>query len=296
MIRQWSFDSGTAIGTSFPLAKGRCVLSVSGDGERLAISGLKNEIQSLGTGIIAKAPVIQHEKNGKPTFTPMSFAGPSVMATTSDNPADHGRVRFWDQRTGREFPLRLSLERGDCYEVIAGASTVNRSCSSRERAPTTTPEPRLEAFDLRIGRHADSPVSRCPPSPTQRDRNGMTGTSSRCPAAKPCASQIYTERDGPICSWNLDTGKLASSPWTSPVAPGYQLLTGEGRVLVVQCRDDRVRLFDLETGRQLGGTLTIPGMVTPSFPTMLSVGMALSTDGTVLVTLGSRRGGARLGY
>ena len=42
------------------------------------------------------------------------------MATTSDNPADHGRFRFWDERTGANFRYGSSLERGDCYEVIAG--------------------------------------------------------------------------------------------------------------------------------------------------------------------------------
>ena len=69
------------------------------------------------------------------------------------------------------------------------------------------------------------------------------------PRGEKLRSQFYTERGGPIYSWDLDTGKLALPPWKSPVAPVYQLLTGEGRVLVVQCRDDRIRLFDLETGR-----------------------------------------------
>ena len=251
MIRRWSFDSGTAMGPSFALAQGRCVLSVSDDGSRLAISGVKNEIQGLVTGEITRAPAEQHKKNGTATFTPMSFVGPSVMTTTSDNPADHGLVRFWDSQTAREFPFTLGLGRGDCYEVLAGDCGQPLLFVSRMGA-TPSPEPRLEAYDLRTGALLSHPY----PLPRKADSAGPQPDHRyfvALPRGETLRTQIYIERDGPICTWDLDTGKLASSLWTSPVASEYQLLTGKDRVLVTQCRDDRVRLFDLETGRNSAG-------------------------------------------
>ena len=64
IARQWSFASGNAAGPDFPLAALGYAMSVSGDGERLAITGPKNQIQNLGTGRTVPAPVHQHEKNG----------------------------------------------------------------------------------------------------------------------------------------------------------------------------------------------------------------------------------------
>ena len=215
----------------------------------------------------------------------MSFVGAGVMATTSDVPADHGRVRFWDEGTGRELPLPLSLERGDCYRVIAGKN--NRPLLFVSRTGTTVAtEPRLEAWDLQTGAKLAHPVPLA-------DRSGTRGPRDRdrffvaLPRGETLRTQFYTERGGPVYCWDLETGMLALPPWNSPVAPVYQLSTDGSRVLAVQCRDDRIRLFDLETGTQLGGTLTIPGMVTPQSPTHVSVGMALSADGSVLVTLES---------
>jgi WD40 repeat protein len=284
MIRRWSFGSGTAIGPAFRLSKNGVAMSVSGDGKRLATSRVKNEIQNLETGEIASAPVTQHERDGQRVFTPMCFAGASVIATTSENPADQGKFCFWDEHTAREFPIRLSLGLGDCYEVIEGKDGQPLLFVSRTSQAATTPDPRLEAWDLRTGVRLTFPF----PLP-DIDRNAGSKASGRYFVALPLGErlrpQLYTDRQGPICTWDLDTGKLACPPWTSPVAPVYQLLTGEGRVLAVQCRDDRIRLFDLETGQQLGGTLTIPGMVTSRRPSPTSLGMALSTGGDVLVTL-----------
>ena len=292
MIRHWAFPSGSAIGPVFKLTRAGVAMSVSGDGRRLAASRVRNQIQSLDTGEIVSAPVTQHEKDGQPCFTPMTFAGASVIATTSENPPDHGTFRFWDERTSHEFPMRLSLDPGDCYEVIEGKDGRPLLFVSRNSPTATTPEPRLEAWDLRTGARLTQPFPL-----SVNDRAPASRAHHRYFVALPLGerhrSQLYTVRDGPICVWDLDTGELACPPWTSPVASLYQLSTGEDRVLAVQCRDDRIRLFDLETGEQLGGTLTIPGMVTPRRPSKTSVGMTLSPDGHVLVALdcdGTMRG------
>ncbi len=288
MIRHWSFDSGSAIGPVFKLTAAGVAMSVSGDGKRLATSRVKNEIQDLDSGKIASAPVTQHKKNGQPCFTPMLFAGASVIVTTSENPTDQGTFRFWDEHTSREFPVRLSLNLGDGYDVIEGKDGQPLLFVSRTSPTATTPEPRLEAWDLRSGLRLTHPFPLCEKgrAPASKVRNRYFVA---LPLGERLRSQLYTARGGPVCTWDLDTGKLACPPWISPVASLYQLLIGDDQVLAVQCRDDRIRFFDLETGQQLGGTLTIPGMVSPRSPSKTSLGMTVSPDGHVLVTLDQDR-------
>ena len=158
MVRHWSFGSGSTTGPTFRTTDMGGPMSVSGDGEWLATSGARNEIQNLRTGQIKTAPVSQHQKNGKVTSTPMAFVGAAVMATTSDVATDIGHFRFWDERTARELPVRLSLEPADAYDVMAGQDGRPLLFVSRT-GPATKAEPRLEAWDLLNRRKALSPIS-----------------------------------------------------------------------------------------------------------------------------------------
>jgi len=282
IARQWFFATGAAASSVAIKITGNA-FSVSPDGTLLAASSRMNQLYNLETGETLSVSVKQHEMNGSPRFTPMYFLGRSVIGTTSDDPADVGCSRFWDPRRAAEFPLRLKLDNGDCFDVIEGDRGQPLLFVSRNDRSSKT-EPRLEGWDLRTGERLT------PPFPLAKSVLPADGAACRdrlfvaLPRGEILRSQLYTEHDGPVYSWDLAAGRLASSPWKSPVAPSYQLLTGAGRVLVAQCRDDRIRLFDLDTGGQIGGTLTIPGIVTPQVPTRTSVGMAVSQDGNVLVT------------
>ena len=282
IVRQWTFATGAAASKLAIAIKGGAT-SISPDGTRLTVGGQRNQLFNLANGETLPLPAKEHEINGSPVSTPMYFLGRSVVGTTAGTTAELGYWRFWDPHKVEEFPVRLKLERGDCFDVIEGDRGQPLLFVSRA-APSGATEPRLEAWDLRTGAQLVPPFAVAKSAVRSDGAACGDGLFVALPQSENLRSQFYTEHDGPIYSWNLRTGRLSSSPWTSPVASSYQLLTGEGRVLVSQCSDDRIRLFDLETGRQIGGTLTIPGMVNFHAPTVSSVGMAISPDGNVLVT------------
>jgi serine/threonine protein kinase/WD40 repeat protein len=284
MVRQWSFSSGMPVGQPFPLVRGSSVVSVSPDGHCLATSShTTNQLQRLDTGEVIPAPAKQRVDQEKETFVPLFFLGSGVMGTTSDNATEQNQVRFWDEGTGEELSVSLKLEKGDAYTVLPDKEGHPLLFVSRCPSPPAR-ESLLECWDLRGGTRLAAPFL----LPYEEKTSGPA-TRPECFIALPRGETgrvINLRGDGPICRWDLNSGRLTAPPWAPPVAPWHQLLTGDDRLVVAQCRDDRIRLFDLDTSDQVGGTLTLPGIVTPYPSGRLNVGMALSPDGSVLVTAG----------
>ncbi len=282
VVRQWYFETG-ARASKLAIAVNGHASSISYDGTYLALSSPKHQLVNLADGAALPLSFEQHQSSGSPVIGPIYFLGQSVIATTGGTGQEIGCFRFWDSRKVEEFPVRLKLDRGDCFDVVADLCGQPLLFVSRAD-PSNSTQPHLEAWDLRKGARLAPPFTLAKSAVHADGAPCRDGLFVALPRGENLRSQIHIERDGPIYSWDLVTGRLASSPWTPPVASSYQLLTCEGRMLVAQCPDDRIRLFDLETGRQIGGTLNIPGMVTFRAPTVSSVGMALSPGGIILVT------------
>jgi eukaryotic-like serine/threonine-protein kinase len=90
-------------------------------------------------------------------------------------------------------------------------------------------------------------------------------------------SIVTMGRDGLVCWWDPATGKSRRDPWrpgrTIPRGGGVALL-GAGRTVVVRCPDNRLRYYDVATGREYGVSLVIPGSKPWSLP---------SSDGSAIL-------------
>jgi WD40 repeat protein len=137
--------------------------------------------------------------------------------------------------------------------------------------------PELEVWDLSSGKKRSPPFRLA-----GAEMSGAAGGFVCLTRPETTRGANRLNADGPICRWDLNTGKLAAPPWQPPVSTWYRFATANDSILVTHCRDGRIRLFDLQGGRQLGGHVSVPTLHAWG---PMSIGMAVSADGASLATV-----------
>ena len=291
-IRQWSFAGGKEVGKPFRIdlnkREDRRPFSVSPDGRWLATSGPAGRVFDLDRGVPVGGPVRHSDVDRPRDYTLLMFTEePSVLATTSIYPDEAGYYHFFDAKTLRKMPVAIRLGSGDSFRVarnVDGRPLVLVSGRGQGLLSAVT----LDIWDLRSGQKCSPPI---------QIARGPSATSPH-PGSFLCVTRADNVRapkprntDGPLCRWDLATGRLAATPWQPPISAWHRFLAANDSVLVTHCRDGRIRLFDLDANRQLGGHVSVPTIHAPDTDPV-SLGLAVAADGTSLVTL-SRDGTVR---
>ncbi len=282
-IREWAFADGRSVGQPFRLPTDQrydLPFSVSPDGRWLATWGKGSQWFALDTGDAAPGRV-HHDSSAGPlageVTYPIFTTDPAVFVTSGDDPDDVGFYRFWDTDTKKEYRLTLRLGSGDGYRVIRGEDDTPTLIVARAGEGVHAPS-HLEIWNLLTGK------SRTPPIPLPA-WVANTGGFVCLPRGESLRGPKWLDWNGLIHRWDLATGQPTGRAWQLPIATWYRFLTANDSVLVTHGRDTRVRLFDIDAGRQLGGSLSVPSVHVPDAHP-LSLGLAVAPDGTTLVTIG----------
>ena len=265
--RRWELRetaTGRLIGSPRVMPVEERPLALSLDGE-LLLTGIDKkgghwfvQLRRLADGSPA-GPVVSVPRLGERSAHPgsQSFVLSPRWALTgnADTPdADTDPPRFWDMQSGKAYPLKLARGLPTSRLVLSpngkGLVFVVRSGEEHFRGADWS----ATAHDVETGLPAALPLQLVRGDDPHVDWEGRSILSIHGDE-----SAVPQLGDGSVRWWDttalrlLDLWQPRRKSWFSSLLPAGQTLAAYGR-------DNRVRLFDLDTGLQRGGDLHAPGI------------------------------------
>ncbi|HEX4613717.1 MAG TPA: serine/threonine-protein kinase, partial [Urbifossiella sp.] len=180
-----------------------------------------------------------------------------VMTGGADSAPLWGPRRFWDLETGTAHPLVVSDKNLAAVRLLRAADGRAIVVVVRHSDPREGADVRAEFWDVATGKPLEAGVrldDRSDPHVQGGGRVVATvfGDDAGCTAGA----------DGSVAWWEVGTGRLLGR-WRPNRDAGLSFLTSDGQTLVAFSADERVRLYDPDTGLQRGGNLHLPEGAAP---------------------------------
>jgi serine/threonine protein kinase/WD40 repeat protein len=254
--------TGAAADPDLHLDPGEWPLAVSPDGTLLLArtsfqdpTGVRLRRLPSGRPVgatVATPPL--HPRSALPFHQSFVFAPDQVMTGGFDSAPGSGPRRFWDLTRGTAYPLRLSDEGVPCYRLLRASdgrrvAVVSRHADEQGQGREWC----VELWDVATGKPATRPLRLVADDP----RVGWDGRTVMTLSGD--ASAAHAGSDGAVHWWELASGRLVDR-WLPRRRAWFSALMPDGQTLIAYGQDDRVRVFDLDTGLQRGGHLHLPGL------------------------------------
>lgn len=251
-FRYGDIATGELAGAPLPLPLGHVPRDISPDGSLVTTcAGVDWFVVKTATGEFLGGPQRHRNPDNRVTECSASFRGPARSVVVTVGNAENvffGYRRFWDVATGAEYPRELKFNPGESYHVTADRDGKNVLVVFRRGTP-----PRAEFIDLQTGKALPSLHS---PRGGQDPRINWDGRLIlSINGDDSVIGGQERQCDGSVSWWDTATGNLAGEVWRPGRGALYSALSRNSQVLASWCRDQRIRLYDLDVGQQRGGDI-----------------------------------------
>ncbi len=185
-----------------------------------------------------------------------------------------GPRRFWNLETGKAYPLQLSDNGPPSYRLVRtregkAVAVVSHTVAERRLGADRD----AEFWDVETGQMAKLPLRLEGGHDPRIEWDGRALLSIN---GDESASPKYA--DGTVFWWDTATGHLRER-WQARQKAWFSALSTDSQTLVALGQDERLRLYDLDTGLQCGGDLNlsgtaafgeVPGATYPGAPIVLT--------------------------
>jgi serine/threonine protein kinase/WD40 repeat protein len=249
--------TGRPVGVGWDLPADEFPLEVSRDGALLLT--LRDEgvdkpkairLRRVGTGApagpLCPVPVL-HPRQAVPHCHSFVESPRCVLTGGMPSAPLWGPRRFWDLEAGRQLPLTISDEGDPGFRLVRARD--GRAVAAVFRHG---PDGRAEFWDVATGRPAPLPLTLAADDPhvhpDGRTILSVNGDEFAGPAGV----------GGSVHWW--DTAGGLRERWQPRRPARFSILTADSQTLVAFGQDERLRLYDLDTGLQRGGDLAVRGI------------------------------------
>jgi WD40 repeat protein/tetratricopeptide (TPR) repeat protein len=280
-VQRWNTTTGEALGPPFVLPDGEVVIDVSPDGTLLSTQKQgQGLIRDLATGQLVSSWLQHRQANNEavPTFAFFGASGQVVMTRSDDFRERWGFRRFWQLAPPAELPATVQFQAGDGCHLTTGrdGKTVLVVFRQAPGERPGSPAPHAEFWDLAAGKRLaglSAPVGGPDPRFRWNGEAVLSVSGDRYEGFEP-------DVEGSVSWWDTAAGRRLGEVWRPRRQSLCSVLTQDGQSLAAFCEDQRVRLYELATGRQRGGDIPAAGFKGHEWAGRV----AASPDGSVVLT------------
>ncbi len=225
--------------------------------------GLRLRRLDTGELVCRECPVpLLQPGPARPALFSSILSSRCVMSGAMNASPPDGLRRFWNLEQGSSYPLQLPCipytyfalikdHKGKPVAVTVADPAEGGDSAQRLLEPFFAPV--LKFWDVETGQLIPYPVHLPFGKEPRVGPGGRTFLSTH-------RDNLSDLGDGSVRWWDTSTGRLLDH-WQARRQAYSTILMADGQVLAAHGEDRRVRIYDLDTGWQRGGDISVPGML-----------------------------------